>query len=522
MKKPDLWIAMLTILVIFGLSACGGSEESAPPTDTPMPTSALAGPAATASTVSGEPTVDAGAEQPTVYVDNAMNLRTGPGTDFAVAASAVPGDSFRVVGVNVDGDWWQIEVGSELAWVYAPFVRAENVGAIAPVTTPTILTAVTPAPQVTPIASSAVTQEIEYAPAPAPVGTVVVYEESITLPTYPMESYQSAARNDTFNWPYQRFDYERFRESPSTPEDRAYRLIVLENAFLKITILPEMGGRIWQVIHKASGDNVFYQNSVVKPTAWGPSEQRGWAAIGGLEWNLPVVEHGYDWGVEWGYLPLQHSEDLASVTLFTPRDGRVLNGSVTVSLRSGAASFEIEPTLSNLSEHEIDFSFWMTAMLAPGPGNHPSAETEFILPGDEMTVHSSEDARLPASGAAFSWPVYNGVDYSILGNWTTYSGFFERPAAHGPFVAVYDHAAEAGVVRVFPAQVARGSKAFGLGWQMALDSGLYTDDRSAYVELHGGLTPTFDDTIFAAARRRSLLARGLVSCPCHRRRGLGR
>jgi hypothetical protein len=34
---------------------------------------------------------------------------------------------------------------------------------------------------------------------------------------------------------------------------------------------------------------------------------------------------------------------------------------------------------------------------------------------------------------------------------------------------------------------------FGLGWQDALGSDNYTDDDSAYVEIHGGLAPTFDD-----------------------------
>ncbi|MEZ4831074.1 MAG: hypothetical protein R2873_03560 [Caldilineaceae bacterium] len=106
-----------------------------------------------------------------------------------------------------------------------------------------------------------------------------------------------------------------------------------------------------------------------------------------------------------------------------------------------------------------------------------------------MTVHSTEDSRLPAPGDAFTWPIYNNVDYSRLGNWTTYLGFFERPTAHGPFAAVYDHAADAGIVRIFPPQVTRGSKAFGLGWQSPLPSDLYTDDGSSYVELHGGLAP---------------------------------
>ncbi|MBP6440156.1 MAG: hypothetical protein KA259_01010, partial [Caldilineaceae bacterium] len=45
----------------------------------------------------------------------------------------------------------------------------------------------------------------------------------------------------------------------------------------------------------------------------------------------------------------------------------------------------------------------------------------------------------------------------------------------------------------------RGSKVFGLGWSKALDSELYTDDDSAYVELHAGLAPTFFEQTKLAA-----------------------
>ena len=128
-------------------------------------------------------------------------------------------------------------------------------------------------------------------------------------------------------------------------------------------------------------------------------------------------------------------------------------------------------------------------MLAPGAGNKPSASTHFLLPGQQMTVHSTGDGRLPAPGQPFHWPVHNGVDYSWLGNYQQWLGFFERPAAHGPYTAIYDTAADAGGVRLYPASVARGSKVFALGWGAAIGSDNFTDDGSAYVELHGGLAP---------------------------------
>ena len=328
---------------------------------------------------------------------------------------------------------------------------------------------------------------------PTPVGTVVVYEEQITLPTYPFARYQIDAVDPTYNWPYKRFDVERFRSEAPAPELQTYRLLVLENMYLKLLILPELGGRLWQVIHKPSGAPLFYQNTVVKPTHWGNADQLGWLALGGLEWGLPVIEHGYDWGTPWAYRITEQRADLATVTLFTPDDGRLLSASITIGLHAGVASFTIEPTLRNLADDELAFSFWHDAMLAPGSGKQPSAQLHFVLPSDTMTLHSTGDSTMPAPAAPFSWPVYQGRDLSRLGNFTQYLGFFEAPSAHGPFVGVYDPEYDAGVVRTFPAEIVRGSKVFALGWQDALTSDNYTDDHSVYVELHGGLAPTFDD-----------------------------
>lgn len=322
-------------------------------------------------------------------------------------------------------------------------------------------------------------------------GKVSIHETTVVLSTYPYEEYQSDAVDPLYRWPYKKFDRERYLDEAPAPEDRTYRLLVLENAYLRILILPELGGRVWQVVHKPSGDTMFYQNSVVKPTPWGPANQLGWLALGGIEWSLPVIEHGYDWGTPWESETLEQRDGSVTVTVSTPDDGRLLRANIGITLYPDDASFQIEPSLTNLSDEPIKFDYWQTAMLAPGAGNEPSSLLQFRLPGDYMTVHSTADAELPAPGERLSWPVYQERDLSTLGNWRQYLGFFEYPAAHGPFTGVYDIAYDAGAVRVFPAQIARGSKVFAPGWRDALSSSDFTDDASTYIELHGGLAPTF-------------------------------
>jgi len=488
-SAPSAPVAVASVVVDTPQPAAPTARSDSPTLPTKTSTPTASGPLVRINpTKTSTPT----ASGPLVRITRSTNIRGGPGTNYPVVGSAAAGDSFPIVGVNGQGDWWQISFGEGLAWVYGPLATAEGTDGVSVAEAPPLPTQPpTPTPN---LSGDSNNGNAGSAPAPAPVGTVVVYETSVTLPTYPYDRYLSDARNETFNWPYKRFDRERYQRERPGPENRTYKLLVLENAYLKITVLPELGGRIWQAIHKPTGANLFYQNPVVKPSPWGPPEQLGWLAIGGLEWSLPVVEHGYDWGVPWGYSPLQHSPDMASITVFTPRDGRYLSASVTITLRAGAAEFDVEPTISNTSDRSLDFAFWGTALLAPGAGNKPSASTHFLLPGQQMTVHSTGDAHLPAPGQPFAWPIHNGVDYSWLGNYQQWLGFFERPAAHGPYTALYDTAANAGVVRIYPSGIARGSKLFALGWHAAIGSDNFTDDGSAYVELHGGLAPTFDDT----------------------------
>ena len=54
-------------------------------------------------------------------------------------------------------------------------------------------------------------------------------------------------------------------------------------------------------------------------------------------------------------------------------------------------------------------------------------------------------------------------------------------------------AADEGMLRIYPNDVARGAKLFSPGFSDMLDPKLWTDDGSSYVELHGGVMPTFND-----------------------------
>ncbi|GAB4531918.1 MAG: hypothetical protein Kow0063_11850 [Anaerolineae bacterium] len=328
--------------------------------------------------------------------------------------------------------------------------------------------------------------------AASPHSHTSVSTTTITIPTHVVEPALVQEFNPTYNMPYYRLDRSRY--DPNLIENRTYTLIVLENDYLKLSIMPELGGRIYQAIFKPTGNNMFYQNPVLKPSPWGPPEMGWWLGAGGMEWGLPVEEHGYEWGTPWHYA-INDLVDGVRVAVWDSQADDRLRAMVSITLLDDQALFHVTPSIENPTNHPVDFKFWLNAMLAPGPANAPGENLRFVMPGDQVTVHSSGDPRLPAAWQGMSWPIYNNVDWSRLGNWREWFGFFQRPQAAGDFQAVYDESYDEGAVRSYNSGIVRGAKFFGFGWgDKAIPPELYTDDDSAYVEMHGGLAPTFADT----------------------------
>jgi len=73
-----------------------------------------------------------------------------------------------------------------------------------------------------------------------------------------------------------------------TKSERTYKALFLENQYLKVTCLPELGGRLHSVLDKTTGEPTFYLNRVIKPSMIG---MRGAWISGGVEWNAGPQGH---------------------------------------------------------------------------------------------------------------------------------------------------------------------------------------------------------------------------------------
>ncbi len=316
---------------------------------------------------------------------------------------------------------------------------------------------------------------------PPPVGAASprIYETTITIPTYGYEAGFQPTSPEENIYPYPRLNFDLV----TPPISRSYRAIVLENGFVSITILPELGGRIYRWVDKATGRKLLYENPVIKPTNWG---YRGWwLAAGGIEWAFPVEEHGLNEWRPWDYSTGSTAYGV-SVTVSDVEDRTGMEVGATISLDTGHAYLVIQPWARNNTETAQPYQLWLNAMLALN-NNTISNQTELIVPASEVLIHSTGDGGLPGGGSSISWPFYGGRDMSRYGNWQGWVGFFAPNVAHG-FVGVYDHAIDQGIVRAYNPGWPAGTKFFGPG---TLSPGIWTDDGSNYLELWSGATASF-------------------------------
>ena len=107
----------------------------------------------------------------------------------------------------------------------------------------------------------------------AGLAKVRAWQGTVTIPTYPwqedpypkFQALEASPKLSTtvegaITYPYTMQDHLL-----RTKADRTYKALFLENEYLKITCLPELGGRLHSVLDKTEGKEMFHLNHVIKP-----------------------------------------------------------------------------------------------------------------------------------------------------------------------------------------------------------------------------------------------------------------
>jgi hypothetical protein len=298
-----------------------------------------------------------------------------------------------------------------------------------------------------------------------------------------------------------------FTSGPRSIVDQTFDAIVLENDWVKVTLVPSFGARILSLLYKPTGHEELYQNPVGAPYGYmAGSFFYNWLMVyGGIFPTLVEPEHGKAWLLPWDTQIVQNTPDQVSVqmsitdnigpTSVTPKKfaygSTGLSVQATVTLYRDRSSVDMAIQIHNAKTTDVNYEYWTCTTLAPGsdpaspqaPGN-----TEIIAPISQIQT---------TWGGWLSGPQTRPWDQSLslFSNWQNDGILYAYPAAVAPFWGAINHDAHEGLFRISDNSQTPGMKMWTWGYQQSqIDP---TDPQNAansarpYIELWGGVSHQF-------------------------------
>lgn len=313
-----------------------------------------------------------------------------------------------------------------------------------------------------------------------------VWREDVVIPTYEVGHEE---RTPIFleNRVYQGssgvvYPYPVIESIADTKTDHTYHALWLENEYLKVMILPELGGRVQMAYDKIKQRHFVYYNHVVKPALVGLAGP--WIS-GGIEFNWPQHHRPST------FMPIdcdiEEKED-GSVVVWCSEMERMFHQKSTVGfrLRPGCAYLEINVRLYNRSELPQTFLWWAN------PAVSVNDEYQSVFPPDINAVFDHGKRAVStfpiATGTYYKMDYSAGVDISNYKNIkvpTSYMGVNSKYDFEGG----YENDTKGGMLHVANHHVSPGKKQwtwgngdFGRAWDRNL-----TDEDGPYIELMAGV-----------------------------------
>ncbi|MDD3251060.1 MAG: DUF5107 domain-containing protein [Lachnospiraceae bacterium] len=315
---------------------------------------------------------------------------------------------------------------------------------------------------------------------------VRIWEEAIVIPTYEVGE---ADKNPMFleSRVYQGssgkiYPYPTIEKIADTKTDKTYKAVWLENEYLKVMILPELGGRIQRAYDKTNQYDFVYYNHVIKPALVGLCGP--WIS-GGIEFNWPQHHRPTTYSPV-DYMLMEQEDGSKTCRISDVDQMYGTKGEASFTLYPGKAYIEIKGQLYNRTATPQTFLWWAN------PAVPVNDYTQSVFPPDVHAVmdHGKRDvSRFPiATGEYYKHDYSAGVDISRYKNIPVPTSYMAEKSDFN-FVGGYDYQKEAGILHVADHHVSPGKKQwtwgcgdFGKAWDRNL-----TDEDGPYIELMTGV-----------------------------------
>ena len=320
---------------------------------------------------------------------------------------------------------------------------------------------------------------------------VKAWRELVTIPTYEIGK---AEKNPIFleNRVYQGssgvvYPYPVVESIADEPTPHEWLAVWLENEYLKVMVLPELGGRIQMAYDKIKGRHFVYYNHVIKPALVGLTGP--WIS-GGIEFNWPQHHRPST------YLPvdydIEESED-GSVTVWVNEMERMFHqkGMAGFTLHPGCAYLEIKGRVSNRTPLPQTFLWWAN------PAVEVNDQYQSVFPPDVNAVFDHGKRAVSsfpiATGTYYKMDYSAGVDISNYKNIKVPTSYMAVNSKYD-FEGGYENDTHGGMLHVASHHFSPGKKQwtwgngdFGRAWDRNLtdpdDNGVFRP----YIELMAGI-----------------------------------
>jgi predicted Zn-dependent protease len=269
------------------------------------------------------------------------------------------------------------------------------------------------------------------------------------------------------------YPYFRFDGYTNTPVQKTWKVVEMENDYIKVMVMPEVGGKIWSAIEKSTGKSYIYYNHTVKFRDVG---MRGPWTSGGIEPNYGIIGHTPNCATPVDFTTINRPDGSVSciigvLDLLTRTTWRI-----DINLPKDKAYLTTTSFWYNNSPLEQPYYTWMNT------GIKASGNLEFVYPGNRYIGHGGEYADWPINkenGKNISFYEQNDFggpkSYHVFGKYTDFFGG-------------YYHDEDFGMGRYSNHDDKAGKKVWiwGLSREGMIWEKLLTDTDGQYVEVQSG------------------------------------
>ncbi|WP_149302914.1 DUF5107 domain-containing protein [Pareuzebyella sediminis] len=268
------------------------------------------------------------------------------------------------------------------------------------------------------------------------------------------------------------FPYFKFEQYDHKATKKDWKVVTLENQFIKVMVLPEMGGKVWGAIEKSTGHEFLYKNEVIK---FRNIAMRGPWTSGGIEFNFGIIGHHPSTATPVDYKMRTNPDGSVSCIVGNIDLPSNTKWQVEIRLESDKAYFETNAFWYNGSPLTESYYNWMTGAAVA------TDDLEFFIPGNAYVGHN---------GNAHSWPIDDKNRNLAFYKNNNFGGSksYHVVGEFNDFFGGYYHNTDFGFGQWAPYEEMPGQKLW--LWALSRSGGIWedllTDSDGQYIEFQAG------------------------------------